>query len=75
VTGYGKLILAEFDYDGPRRELPLRPVAGALQHVGHEGLRLPELYWNGMLRGRRTEELAREVRTFLGDAVARHEAR
>ncbi|MEZ4402598.1 MAG: FAD/NAD(P)-binding oxidoreductase [Kofleriaceae bacterium] len=53
VTGYGKLILAEFDYDGkPAESFPFdqskeRYSMWALKTQG-----LPELYWNGMLRGR-----------------------
>jgi sulfide:quinone oxidoreductase len=53
VTGYGKLILAEFDYDGkPAETFPFdqsreRYSMWALKRWG-----LPELYWNGMLRGR-----------------------
>jgi sulfide:quinone oxidoreductase len=54
VTGYGSLILAEFDYDkepvpsfpllDPRKE---RRSMYALKKWG-----LPALYWNGMLKGR-----------------------
>lgn len=53
VTGYGKLVLAEFDYDGrPCESFPFdqskeRYSMWALKTHG-----LPELYWNGMLRGR-----------------------
>lgn len=53
VTGYGKLILAEFDYDGrPAESFPFdqskeRYSMWALKTYG-----LPEMYWNGMLRGR-----------------------
>jgi sulfide:quinone oxidoreductase len=53
VTGYGKLILAEFDYDGkPTETFPFdqsreRYSMWALKRWG-----LPEMYWNGMLRGR-----------------------
>jgi sulfide:quinone oxidoreductase len=53
VTGYGKMMLAEFDYDGvPAETFPFdqsreRYSMWALKRWG-----LPELYWNGMLRGR-----------------------
>jgi sulfide:quinone oxidoreductase len=53
VTGYGKLVLAEFDYDGRPAESfgfdqsKERYCMWALKAYG-----LPELYWNGMLRGR-----------------------
>jgi len=53
VTGYGKLVLAEFDYDGkPAESFPFdqskeRYSMWALKTYG-----LPEMYWNGMLRGR-----------------------
>ena len=53
VTGYGKLILAEFGYDGkvmetfPFDQSQERFSLWALKVYG-----LPEMYWNGMLRGR-----------------------
>ncbi|HEY2715405.1 MAG TPA: FAD/NAD(P)-binding oxidoreductase [Solirubrobacterales bacterium] len=54
VTGYGSLILAEFDYDKqPEPSFPLldprkeRRSMYALKKWG-----LPPLYWNGMLKGR-----------------------
>jgi sulfide:quinone oxidoreductase len=54
VTGYGSLILAEFDYDKePAPSFPLldsrkeRRSMYALKKWG-----LPALYWNGMLKGR-----------------------
>jgi sulfide:quinone oxidoreductase len=49
VTGYGKLIMAEFDYDGqPAGELPVRPVAGAVLDVRVQGVRAarPLLEWD-----------------------------
>jgi sulfide:quinone oxidoreductase len=53
VTGYGKLILAEFDYEGtPRETFPFdqskerRSMYILKKHV------LPKLYWHGMMRGR-----------------------
>lgn len=53
VTGYGSLILAEFDYDkNPAESFPFdqskeRYSMYLLKKVG-----LPNLYWHGMLRGR-----------------------
>jgi sulfide:quinone oxidoreductase len=53
VTGYGKVILAEFDYDGnPAETFPFdqskeRYSMWLLKRWG-----LPVLYWKGMLRGR-----------------------
>jgi len=53
VTGYGRVVLAEFDYDGkPRETFPLdqskeRRSMYLLKRHG-----LPSLYWRGMLRGR-----------------------
>lgn len=53
VTGYGKLILAEFDYDGkPQETFPFdqgkerRSMYLLKKHL------LPPLYWEGMLKGR-----------------------
>lgn len=53
VTGYGKVVLAEFDYDKrPRETFPFdqskeRRGMYLLKKYG-----LPALYWHGMLRGR-----------------------
>ena len=52
VTGYGSLILAEFDYDGnPKETFPFdqskeRESMWLLKRYG-----LPPLYWHGMLKG------------------------
>lgn len=53
VTGYGKLVMAEFDYDGnPQETFPVdqskerRSMYLVKKHL------LPRLYWNGMLKGR-----------------------
>ncbi len=53
VTGYGKVIMAEFDYDGrPQETFPFdqskerRSMYLLKRHL------LPVLYWKGMLRGR-----------------------
>jgi sulfide:quinone oxidoreductase len=54
VTGYGKLILAEFDYDGnPAPSIPLIDTSKerwSMYMLKRHGL--PFLYWNLMLRGR-----------------------
>ena len=41
VTGYGRLVLAEFDYEGrPQETFPIDQSKDALQHVSAQGLRL-----------------------------------
>lgn len=54
TTGYGKLLLAEFDYDG--KPTPSFPVINTLQERRDMWLMkkygLPRLYWGFMLRGR-----------------------
>lgn len=53
VTGYGKLILAEFDYDlAPRETFPFdqRRERRSMYELKRHGL--PALYWRGMLAGR-----------------------
>lgn len=53
VTGYGKLILAEFDYDGnPAESFPFDQGQERYSMYAMKAYALPELYWNGMLRGR-----------------------
>jgi len=53
VTGYGKLILAEFDYDGrPQESFPFDQSQERYSMYAMKVYALPELYWNGMLRGR-----------------------
>jgi sulfide:quinone oxidoreductase len=53
VTGYGKLILAEFDYDGnPAESFPFDQTVERYSMYALKAYALPELYWNGMLRGR-----------------------
>lgn len=52
VTGYGKLILAEFDYDGiPRESFPFDQAQERYSMYALKAYALPELYWNGMLKG------------------------
>ncbi len=53
VTGYGKLVLAEFDYEGtPRETFPFdqSKERWSMYQLKRHGL--PRLYWQGMLRGR-----------------------
>ena len=53
VTGYGSLILAEFDYDGkPQESFPFDQTVERYSMYAMKVYALPELYWNGMLRGR-----------------------
>ena len=53
VTGYGKLILAEFDYDGePCESFPFDQSKERYSMYALKAYGLPEMYWNGMLRGR-----------------------
>jgi sulfide:quinone oxidoreductase len=53
VTGYGRLVLAEFGYDGSILES--FPIDQSKERWSMYQLKrhlLPQLYWNGMLRGR-----------------------
>lgn len=53
VTGYGKLILAEFDYNGkPAESFPFDQRQERYSMWVMKVHALPEMYWNGMLRGR-----------------------
>lgn len=53
VTGYGKLIMAEFDYDGnPAESFPFDQAQERYSMYALKAYGLPEMYWNGMLRGR-----------------------
>jgi sulfide:quinone oxidoreductase len=53
VTGYGTLILAEFDYDGnPAESFPFDQRKERYSMYAMKAYALPEMYWNGMLRGR-----------------------
>ena len=53
VTGYGKLILAEFDYDGnPMESFPFDQTRERYSMYALKAYGLPSMYWNGMLRGR-----------------------
>ncbi len=53
VTGYGRLILAEFDYDGnPKESFPFDQSRERYSMYVLKAYGLPEMYWHGMLRGR-----------------------
>ena len=53
VTGRGKLILAEFDYDKqPAESFPFDQAQERYSMYALKAYGLPEFYWNGMLRGR-----------------------
>ncbi len=53
ITGYGKLVLAEFDYDGkPAESFPFDQSKERYSMYALKAYGLPEMYWNGMLRGR-----------------------
>lgn len=53
VTGYGKLILAEFDYDSqPVESFPFDQSQERYSMYALKIYALPEMYWHGMLRGR-----------------------
>lgn len=52
VTGYGRLVLAEFDYEGTSREtFPIDQSKERLSMYLLKAYALPKLYWHGMLRG------------------------
>ena len=53
VTGYGKLVLAEFDYDGePAPSFPFDTTRERWSMYQLKRYGLPALYWHGMLKGR-----------------------
>lgn len=53
VTGYGSLILAEFDYDKePMESFPFNQAEERYSMYALKAYGLPRLYWHGMLRGR-----------------------
>ena len=52
VTGYGTLILAEFDYDGlPAESFPFDQAQERFSMYMLKAYGLPQMYWHGMLRG------------------------
>lgn len=53
VTGYGTLILAEFDYDKvPQETFPFDQSEERYSMYALKAHGLPQIYWHGMLRGR-----------------------
>lgn len=53
VTGYGKLVLAEFDYDGnPAESFPIDQSKERYSMYALKKYALPAMYWHGMLKGR-----------------------
>jgi len=53
VTGYGRMVLAEFDYDNkPRESFPIDQSKERYSMWLLKTQVLPRLYWHGMLRGR-----------------------
>ena len=53
VTGYGKLILAEFDYNKqPAESFPFDQAQERYSMYALKAHGLPRMYWHGMLRGR-----------------------
>lgn len=53
VTGYGRLVLAEFDYDGkPAESFPFDQSQERYSMYALKAYGLPQMYWHGMLRGR-----------------------
>lgn len=53
VTGYGKLILAEFDYDKqPMESFPFNQAEERYSMYALKAYGLPRVYWHGMLKGR-----------------------
>ncbi|MEZ4661406.1 MAG: FAD/NAD(P)-binding oxidoreductase [Caldilineaceae bacterium] len=53
VTGYGSLVLAEFDYDGnPDETFPFDQARERRSMYLMKKYALPAMYWHGMLRGR-----------------------
>ena len=53
VTGYGKLVLAEFDYDKePEESFPFDQTEERYSMYALKAYGLPRMYWNGMLKGR-----------------------
>jgi len=53
VTGYGSLILAEFDYDKqPMESFPFDQSQERYSMYALKAYGLPKIYWHGMLKGR-----------------------
>ena len=53
MTGYGKLILAEFDYDlNPKETFPFDQSQERYSMYLLKAYGLPVIYWHGMMKGR-----------------------
>jgi sulfide:quinone oxidoreductase len=53
VTGYGSLVMAEFDYDKqPQESFPFDQSEERYSMYALKAYGLPKMYWHGMLRGR-----------------------
>ena len=53
ITGYGSLILMEFDYDKvPTESFPFDQAQERYSMYALKAYGLPQMYWHGMLRGR-----------------------
>ncbi len=53
VTGYGSVILAEFDYDkNPKETFPFDQAQERYSMYALKAYVLPRMYWHGMLKGR-----------------------
>ncbi|MDA0242462.1 MAG: FAD/NAD(P)-binding oxidoreductase [Chloroflexi bacterium] len=53
VTGYGSLVMAEFDYDkNPQESFPFDQSQERYSMYALKAYGLPQMYWHGMLRGR-----------------------
>ena len=53
VTGYGSLVLAEFDYDkNPKESFPFDQSQERYSMYALKAYGLPKMYWHGMLKGR-----------------------
>lgn len=53
VTGYGRLVLAEFDYNKePQESFPIDQTQERYSMYALKAYGLPRMYWNGMLKGR-----------------------
>jgi sulfide:quinone oxidoreductase len=53
VTGYGRLVLAEFDYDlKPKETFPIDQTKERFSMYLLKAYGLPAMYWHGMLKGR-----------------------
>lgn len=53
VTGYGSLILAEFDYNKePKESFPFDQSEERYSMYALKAYALPQMYWHGMLKGR-----------------------